>query len=388
MDNQNEISRRTFMKGMGGVVAAATVLGLAGEKSKAMAEAIPQFVTLPKTTLLAMYKKMQRIRQGELVLREMHTEMDRKYFYPTTGLRGAAHTSAGEEATCVGVCTAMQKGDYLTGGHRSHGYPLALGLDLNSWMAELMGKVTGSNRGHGGSMHIGDPAVGILGMTGIVAHGVPIAVGAAIASQIEGTKKVAVATTGDGAMNASAYNSSLNMAAVYNAPVVFIINDNMWASSRPSRWEQSLVKAGKDLSVRASGYGIPGITVDGNDVFAVYKAAKFCIESARQGKGPSLLECVTYRQWAHSGPIDHEVTRWPFSDLAEFKGELEYWLNRDPIKRFETVVLSGKLLIESDMYVVRKEVADELKKAVDFGINSPFPNPEDEFKDMRKIFGA
>ncbi len=386
MDNQKGISRRSFIKGMGGVAAAATVLSIPGLKAKA--EPIPVFITLPKDTLLEMYRRMQRIRQGELLLRQMHTDQDPKYYYPTTGLRGACHTSAGEEATCVGVAMAMNKGDYLSGSHRAHGYPLALGLDLKAWMAELFGKVTGSNRGHGGSMHIAEPAIGMLGMSGLVGAQVSHMVGAAKAARVKGTNQVAVSTNGDGAMNTSGFNSSLNLAAIWNAPVVFVINNNQWQSETPNNLDQGLVMAGKDLSTRATGFGIPGITVDGNDIFAVNKAAKYCIDRARQGKGPSLLECVTYRQWSHSGPLDHEVTRsWPESETRGW-AELNYWLNRDPIKRFERTVLDGKMVTEAELDTIRKEVAAGIDEAVKFAISSPFPDPEEEFKYARETYGA
>ncbi len=375
------ISRRSFIKGMGGVAAAATVLGYSLKAAKA--EGMPHSVTLPKDMMLEIYRRMQRIRQGELIVREMHTNQDPKYYYPITGLRGPAHTSAGEEATCVGVSMAMEKGDQLTGTHRSHGYPLGLGLNLRPWMAELMGKATGTQRGHGGSMHIAYPDIGILAMSGIVGSGVPHALGVARAFQLQGKKQVAVSTCGDGAMNTSGFNPSLNWAMMWNAPIVFVINNNKWAVDVKDEWYQALAKAGKDLSTRASGFAMPGITVDGNDVFAVYNASKYCIDNARAGKGPSLLECVTYRQWGHGGPADHEVTMWPYNN----PDELNYWLKRDPIKRFESVVLQG-LLTEGELETIRKQVAAEVQDAVEFAIKSPFPDPEEDFRYIREVFKA
>ncbi len=372
------ISRRSFLKGVGGVAAAATVLGMG---MKAKAEPIPAFVTVPKDTMLEMYRRMLRIRLGEEQLRAMLREGLDNY---NPGMRQSAHTSAGEEATCVGVSLAMNKEDYITGTHRSHGYPLGRGLDLNSWMAEFFCKVTGSNRGHGGSMHIAAPELNILGMTGIVGAGVPIAVGAAFANQIKGTKQVTVSTCGDAAMQSSGFNSSLNVAKVWNAPVVFVINNNQYGMGVPARWVDANMKDGKDIAVRASGFNMPGITVDGNDIFAVYKAAKFCVENARAGKGPSLLECVTYRRWQHSGPADHEVLRWPHNNPAE----LEYWLNRDPIKRFESYVVDAKLLTQAEMDPIRKSVNDEIKAAVDFALKSPNPDPKEEYKYFVDVFKA
>ncbi len=370
------ISRRSFLKGVGGVAAAATALGIG---LKAKAEPIPTFITLPKETLIDMYRRMLRIRLGEEQLRAMLREGEKKY-PDIKGMRTSCHTSAGEEATCVGVAMAMNKDDYILGTHRSHGYPLARGLDLNSWLAEFFCKATGCNRGHGGSMHIAEPALGILGMTGIVGSGVPIAVGAAFAAQIKGTKQVSVSTCGDAAMQAAGFNSSLNAAKMWNAPVVFVINNNQWGSSLPAKWVDANVIAGKDISTRASGFNVPGITVDGNDIFAVHKAAKYCIGHARDGKGPTLLECVTYRRWQHSGPAEHEVTGWPWNKLPEFQGELEYWLNRCPVKRFETNAVEWKLLTQAELDTVRKEVNAELMAAVDFALKSPRPDPIAEYK--------
>jgi len=384
-NNGGGISRRTFLKGAGSIAAAAAVLGVSGLKSKALAQGLPAFVSLPKAKMLEMYRRMQCISQGEWKIYDLcQTPKDGRYPVimgnPWTG-----HPSIGEEATCVGVAIAMAKDDYLVGSHRSHGYPLAMGMDLNSWMAELFGKVTGSNRGHGGSMHIADPSIGLLGMSGIVGASVPHAVGAAKAAEIRGTKQVAISTCGDAAMQSSGFSASLNLAAIWNVPVVFVINNNQWGMMIPSRWHDANVKSGKDISVRAAGFAIPGIVVDGNDVFAVYKAAKYCIDRAREGKGPSLLECVTFRQRSHgSSQAPHEVTQWPHNRPEE----LAYWLARDPNKRFERTVVQGGLLTEAELKSVRKDVAAEIEAAVDFAAESPSPKPEEEFKYFREVFGA
>jgi TPP-dependent pyruvate/acetoin dehydrogenase alpha subunit len=372
------VSRRSFLKGVGGVAAAATVLGMG---MKAKAEPVPAFVTLPKETLTEMYRRMLRIRLVEERLRVMVREGLDKY---VPGISSYAHTSAGEEATCVGVCFAMDKDDYILGTHRSHGYPLGRGLDLNTFAAEYFGKVDGCNRGHGGSMHIADPALNILGMSGIVGAGVPIAVGAAFAAQVLKNKRVAVSTTGDASMQASGFNSSLNLAKIWDAPVVFVINNNQWGSSLSARWVDANMKGGKDVSARASGFNMPGITVDGNDIFAVYKAVKYAVDRARNGQGPTLVECVTYRRWTHNGPLDHETTRWPYNNPAE----LEYWLKRDPIKRFEATAMEGKLLTFEEMDTVKKSVAEELEAAIAFGVKSPMPDPAVAYKYYVDVFRA
>jgi len=376
-DNGGGISRRSFIKGVGGVAAAATVLGLSGLKLKALAQPIPGYVILPKKNLLEAYRKMQLIRQGELKLRELVGAGK----YRDEGLRSSGHASAGEEACCVGVAMAMRLGhDYLGHTHRSHGYPLAMGVDIKAWMAELFGKVTGTNKGRGGSMHIADPKKGMLGAISIIAQGIPHAVGAAKSAQIRGTDQVAVATCGDGATNQGAWHESLNLATVWELPVVFVVHNNQWRITVPTRWENAPVRRGKDLSVRAAAYAIPGITVDGNDLWAVYKAAKYCIDRARQGKGPSLLELVTYRHWAHSGPSDHEILRlWPYKGM---KAQYDYWIKRDPITRFERIVLESGELSEGELGSIRQEVAAEIVEAIAFARKSPFEDPAVAFKDI------
>jgi len=374
-DNGGGISRRSFIKGVGGVAAAATVLGLSGLKLKALAQPIPSFITLPKKKLLEAYRKLLLIRRGEMKVREIMIK--------EPGLiRGAAHSSEGEEACCVGVSMAMKLGhDYLGHTHRSHGYPIAMGVDIKAWMAELFGKVTGTNKGRGGSMHIADAKKGMLGAISIIAQGIPHAVGAAKSAQIRGTDQVALATCGDGATNQGAWHESLNLATVWELPVVFVVHNNLWRISVPTRWETAPVRRGKDLSVRAAAYAIPGITVDGNDLWAVYKAAKYCIDRARQGKGPSLLELVTYRHRSHSDTIaPHEVTTlWPYKG---WEGEYAYWMKRDPITRFEKVVLEGGELTKADLTSVQKQVDAEGEEAVEFSRKSSFENAEEAYKDI------
>ncbi len=374
-NNGGGISRRSFIKGVGGVAAAATILGLSGLKSKVLAQPIPAFATLPKEKLLEAYRKMLLIRKGEIKVREI--------ILAEPGIiRGPIHSSEGEEACCVGVALAMKLGhDYLGHTHRSHGYPIAMGVDIKAWMAELFAKVTGTNRGRGGSMHIADAKKGMLGAISIIGQGIPHAVGAAKSAQIRGTDQVALATCGDGATNQGAWHESLNLATVWELPVVFVVHNNQWRIGIPARWENAPVRRGKDLSVRAAAYAIPGITVDGNDLWAVYKAAKYCIDRARQGKGPSLLELVTYRHRAHGSTVgQHEVlTQWPHKGR---KGEYDYWMKRDPIPRFERVVLEGGDLTQPELTSVQKQVDIEIEEAVVFARKSPFEDPKEAFEDI------
>jgi TPP-dependent pyruvate/acetoin dehydrogenase alpha subunit len=377
MEQENGISRRSFLQGVGGVAAAVAVLG----SIEAKADPIPASIVIPKETLLEMYRRMQRIRIGETKVKDL------VYANQTPCLRSTGHPSLGEEATCVGVAMAMDqaKGDLLCGTHRSHGYPLGLGLPLNPWMAELMCKETGCNLGHGGSMHIAEVSIGILGMTGIVGAGVPIALGAAKFFQAKGMKAVGVSTCGDAAMQSSGFNSSLGLAKTWNAPCVFVVANNQIGMGIYARWVDPNMIDGKDAAVRASGFGIPGFTVDGNDIFAVYKAAKYCIERARADKGPSLLECVTWRHTAHSSGIrPHEILAWPYNDPATH----EYWLARDPIPRFENIVLTQKFVTADELANIKKSVTAEVEAAVKFGIDSPYGDPAQEYKYFDDVFKA
>ncbi len=377
--NGGGISRRSFIKGVGGVAAAATVLGLSGLKLKALAQPIPASITFPKKKLLEAYRKMQLIRQGEAKVREIQIN-------EPGVIRAFIHSSEGEEACCVGVAMAMKLGhDYLGHTHRSHGYPIAMGVDMKAWMAELFGKVTGTNKGRGGSMHIADPKKGMLGAISIIAQGIPHAVGAAYSAVLRGTDQVALATCGEGATNQGAWHESLNLATVWELPVVFVVHNNQWRISIPANWETAPIRRGKDLSVRAAAYAIPGVTADGMDIWAVYKAAKWCIDRARQGKGPSLLELVTYRTRSHADiTAPHEVLGLGIYKgwFEERKGEYEYWMKRNAIKRFEKTVLEGGDLTKAELTSVEKEVATEIEEAVEFSRKSPFENPEEAYKDI------
>jgi len=230
-------------------------------------------------------------------------------------------------------------------------------------------------------MHIADPKKGMLGAISIIGQGIPHAVGAAYSADLRGTDQVALATCGEGATNQGAWHESLNLATVWELPVVFVVHNNQWRISVPARWETAPIRRGKDLSVRAAAYAIPGMTVDGNDLWAVYKAAKYCIDRARQGKGPSLLELVTYRHRSHSDTIaPHEVTtQWPYKGWGD---EYAYWMKRDPITRFEKVVLEGGDLTKAELTLVEKEVDAEVEEAVEFSRKSPFENAEEAYKDI------
>ena len=336
---------------------------------------IPNYVMLPKEDLLEAYRRMMRIRSGEVKVREIiTTEPGVLHFW--------VHSSEGEEACYVGVSMAMRhgdlkSGDLLEGTHRSHGFPIAMGADLKAWMAELFGKATGLNKGRGGTMHLADARIGMMGSNSIVGTGVK-AVGAAMAFRVRGTDQVGIAVTGDGGVNKGVFLEALNLAAIHDLPVVFLVINNQYEVDRSVQQDNANARAGRPLSDRAAGFAMPGITIDGNDFFTVFKTAKYCIERARSGRGPSLLELVTYRQRAHCfTEMPHEVA-WQLGKPEELK----YWLRRDPIRIFETNVIAGELMTEDELSLVREEVNAEIEGAVEFARKSPFPDPKEVYGDI------
>ncbi|MDO8673220.1 MAG: thiamine pyrophosphate-dependent dehydrogenase E1 component subunit alpha, partial [Dehalococcoidia bacterium] len=240
-----------------------------------------------RDTLIWIYTKMQTIRQFETRVAELFLEGK---------LPGTVHLYAGEEAVACGVCANLGPADYVGSTHRGHGHVIAKGGDLNKMMAELYGKTTGYCKGKGGSMHIANIGIGVLGANGIVGAGLPIAVGAGFAAKYRKSDAVAVSFFGDGASNQGTFHESINLAAVLRVPVIFVCENNGYAISTSQIRHQNIT----DVADRAAGYGIPGVVVDGNDAFAVYGAAKEEIGRARAGLGPSLLDCKTYRHYGHS----------------------------------------------------------------------------------------
>ena len=338
-------------------------------------QSVPRFTTLSREGLLEAYRRMTRIRHGEMKIRDIVTT-------EPGILHQWVHSSEGEEACYVGVAMAMrlgdlQCGDLLEGTHRSHGFPIAMGVDINAWMAELFGRATGTNKGRGGTMHLADVNVGMIGSNSIVGTGVK-AVGAAMAFRVRGTDQVGIAVSGDGGVNKGAFLESLNLAAIHDLPVVFVVINNQYGVARAIDQDNANARAGMPLSERASGFAIPGMSVDGNDFFAVVKAARHCIGRARDGGGPSLLELVTYRHRSHCyTEMPHEVV-W----LLGRPEELSYWLGKDPIKRFEAEVIQGELLTEEELAAVRESVDAEINAAVEFARQSPLPDPEEVYRDI------
>lgn len=282
-------------------------------------------------------------------------------FFEENVLRGSVHLCVGEEAVPATVCELLNPYDYIASTHRGHGHCLAKGADPGKALAELMGKEDGYCRGRGGSMHIADVDAGNLGANAIVGGGIPIAVGAALASKMQNNGKVAISFFGDGATNEGIFHESLNLAAVWKLPVVFVCENNGYGISVP-QWQSTAVK---DISVRAKAYDIPGVTVDGNDVEAIAKEAKKAIDRARKGEGPTLIECKTYRIYGHwtGDPTPYRT-----------REEVEEWKKKDPIKRLRKVLEKDGVKAE-ELDKLEQDAADAIAKAVEFALNSPEPDP-------------
>jgi pyruvate dehydrogenase E1 component alpha subunit len=279
----------------------------------------------------------------------------------TKGLcAGNIHPSLGQEATAAGAAAALEARDRITSTHRGHGHCLAKGARADKAMAELFGKATGYCGGKGGSMHIADVGLGILGANGIVAAGIPIATGAALASKIRGTDEVTLCFFGDGASNNGTFHESVNMAAAWKLPVVFLCENNRYAVSVPIR----SVTNTDTIAVRAKAYDIPGVTVDGNDPLAVYEAVKEAVDRARAGSGPSLVECMTYRHTGHycGDPAQYR----PASYLEEAR-------KNDAIARFSAYLLSNGFT-QTEVDAMDKAAHDEIEAAFAFAQESPYPD--------------
>jgi TPP-dependent pyruvate/acetoin dehydrogenase alpha subunit len=308
----------------------------------------------PADALLGMCRTMVAIREFE----------ERLYrLFLTETMPGTMHQYTGQEAVAAGVCAALAPTDYIASTHRGHGHAIAKGVSLPSMMAEMFARDTGCCRGMGGSMHLGDPAVGMLAATAIVGGGIPIATGAALSAQLRGSGQVAVAFFGDGASNEGSFHESLNQAGAWRLPVLYVCENNLYGFSVPFR-EASAVT---DIAPRAAAYGFPGISVDGNDVLAVYEAATEAVARARAGEGPTLIECKTYRHRGHSR-FEKPVYRTD--------EELQAWLERDPISRYRDFLVNEGVLTEEAFERMVAEIRAELEEAIAFARQSPEPPPD------------
>ena len=280
-------------------------------------------------------------------------------------IHGTMHLSIGQEASAVGICMPLTDADQITSTHRGHGHCIAKGADVKKMFAEFFGKTTGYCKGRGGSMHIADVAKGNLGANGIVAGGIPIAVGAALSAKKMKTGKVVVSFFGDGANNEGAFHEALNMAAIWKLPVVFVCENNGYGMSTSTERSTAVT----NIAERAAGYGIPGVIVDGNDFSAVAEASQAAVERARRGEGPTLIESKTYRYRGHSK-----------SDRNRYrtKEEIEDWMtNRDPIMLFENELKEFGILDQAGIEAVREAVKREIAEGIEFAKESPMPDVAD-----------
>jgi acetoin:2,6-dichlorophenolindophenol oxidoreductase subunit alpha len=284
---------------------------------------------------------------------------------------GAVHPYVGQEAVAVGVCSALTRRDRVTSTHRGHGHCIAKGADIRRMMAELFGRVDGYCKGKGGSMHIADFAVGMLGANGIVGGGLPIACGAALAAQLEGRGDVTVCFFGDGAAAEGEFHEALNIAALWKLPIVFVCENNQYAANNAVAAQHPRV----EIAAHAAAYDMPGVAVDGNDVLGVHAAAGAAVARARSGEGPSLLECQTYRWHFHAMRAAIPPETRPAAEVAS-------WKARDPIARFEYSVQECGALSAADITALRARVQADLDDAVAFAETSPFPDPKDLLVDM------
>ncbi len=307
-----------------------------------------------------MYETLVRIRTFESRAVDLFAEGQ---------IPGFLHSYLGEEAIATGVCANLERTDFITSTHRGHGHIIAKGGDTRYMMAELYGRTTGYCKGKGGSMHIADRGLGILGANGIVGAGQDIAVGAGLSIAYRGTNQVTACFFGDGSTNQGTFNEALNMASIWKLPIVFVCENNQFGISM----SQSRHQAIKDIADRAVSYGFPGIAVDGNDVMAVYEVAREAVNRARQGQGPTLVECKTWR-WRGHFEGDPSVYKDPV--------EQEAWMEKEPVRRYRTFLEENEVMTADEMDAVDKRIDDEIDAAVAYAQESPLPQPEDVVKDV------
>jgi TPP-dependent pyruvate/acetoin dehydrogenase alpha subunit len=319
-------------------------------------------VKISKEELLRLYRIMLTIRRfEERVLIDYHSG----------AIPGIVHSYIGQEAVATGVCTNLRRDDRIISNHRGHGHCIAKGADLNRMMAEIYGRKTGYCKGKGGSMHIADFAIGMLGANGIVAGGLPIAAGAAIAAQLEGGDKVVVLFFGDGASNEGEFHEVLNLAAIWKLPLIFACENHGYGVNTPVKAATGL----QHISKRATGgYGIPSAVIDGNNILAVYEITERALARVRAGRGPVFLEFITYRWRGH-----YEAPGLP--DLRPVE-EIEAWKRKCPVTRFERILLKNGIAKKQALEEINAQVMRQIQAAVDYALASPLPAPEDALEDV------
>jgi pyruvate dehydrogenase E1 component alpha subunit len=315
---------------------------------------------LSKEKLLSIYEKMLRIRTFEEKVGEL---------FAKGKLAGFVHCYVGEEAVAVGVCENLNDNDYIASTHRGHGHLIAKGGITKYMMAELYGKATGYCKGKGGSMHIADASKGILGANGIVGAGFPIATGAGLSIKYRKTDQVSVCFFGDGASNRGAFHEALNLASIWDLPVVYVCENNQYGEFTSQKKHQKI----SNVADRAASYGMTGLIVDGNDVFGVYEAAATAIDKARKGGGPSLIECKTYRYRGHFEGDPQEYRS---------KEEVELWRKKDPILMLQKYLLDNNVCDSSKIKGLEEKITKEIEEAVEYAESSPDPEFKEALEDV------
>ncbi len=310
--------------------------------------------TITKPVLVRIYETMLRIRMFEEKIVEL---------YPAQEMKCPVHLCIGQEAIAAGVCSVLEKRDYVFSNHRGHGHLLAKGSPMKSIMAEIYGKATGCSRGKGGSMHLIDMDNGIMGTSAIVGGGIPLGVGSALASSMRNEDRVTVIFFGDGAFEEGAFYESFNFAALKSLPVVFVCENNFYATNSPQNARQAACK----ISETASAFGSRGVCVDGNDALEVFKAAGEAVLNARKGQGPTLIEARTYRWKGHVG---HEPD---YANGDRTKEELDDWVKRCPVEAMSGFMLKNNIASMDEMGAVKATIDTEIEEAIRFAESSPLP---------------
>jgi TPP-dependent pyruvate/acetoin dehydrogenase alpha subunit len=307
---------------------------------------------------------MLRVRRIEEGIAELYKEQE---------MRTPAHFSVGQEAVAVGVCGALERHDVVYSGHRCHAHYLAKGGDLTALVAELYGKEAGCARGRGGSVHLTDPEVGLIASSAILAQTIPVAVGSALSFKMDGARRVAVTFFGDGAVDEGVFHESLNWAAVRRLPVVFVCENNLYATHSPLSVR---LPAGTEIYRRAAAYRIASERIDGNDLVAVYRGARQAVERCRRGQGPVFLECMTYRWLEHVGPLDDSDRGYRTA------AEIAAWKRRDPVTRSARMLVAANATTRAELTELESQIQAELAEAVAAARRAPWPDPKDLLLDV------
>jgi len=316
-----------------------------------------------KETLFELYRTMLTIRLFEDRIVDLYARGE---------VPGLAHLYIGEEAVAAGICAALRENDYITSTHRGHGHVIAKGAELKAMMAELFGKETGYCKGKGGSMHIADMQIGILGANGIAGGGLPIAVGAGWSARWRGTDQVTACFFGDDSSNNGTFHESMNLASLHKLPVIFVCENNLYGISTCQIMHQPI----SDIAIRATSYNMPGVVVDGNDVLDVYQAAGKAVKRARAGEGPTLIECKTYRWRGHHEGDPNQGARYRTKD------EIEEWKEKCPVERFARKLVADKTATKKKLAEIQEKITAEIDSAVQFARDSRFPAVAEMYEDV------